>query len=71
MKECICCDNKLGFKKQRYCSDECAKKYRSGIILVGKGGIKNRFKNAGYTLKMIIKEAEQQGHEYVTVRFDN
>ncbi len=69
VKECACCDNILGYKQQRYCSEKCAKMYKSGVLMYGVGKIKFGFNDWTHALKRLINQAEKQGHEYVTVRF--
>jgi len=38
---------------------------------MGRGKIKKCFQDTGYTLSMALKEAQEQGHEYATVRFND
>lgn len=43
--------------------------YKEGVVLLGMGRIKRAFQSTSYTLSKALKEAEEQGYEYVTVRF--
>jgi hypothetical protein len=71
--ECKCCGNRITIAKpmcnQIYCSHACLKMYKAGSVTVGKLVVK-KFDDK-YALRNIIREAAQDGHEYVTVSFNN
>lgn len=54
-----------------YCTEECRNRYKTGVILFGRGKIKKCFQDTAYTVKAALKEAEEQGYETVTVRFND
>jgi hypothetical protein len=74
MIECACCEKPIKTNRllgnQKYCSETCAQMYKYGTVEVSKL-ITNKPFSDKYSLRNIIRQAEQDGHEYVTVRFNN
>lgn len=70
MTECICCSKELTGRQEKYCSEKCSETYSRGVLIVGVGKIAKRFSARCYLLGL-LKEAEEQGYEYVTVRFND
>jgi hypothetical protein len=73
LTECKSCDNKFyrNSSSHTYCSEACQLRYKSGVLLIGRGRVKKGFTDARSKLKGMLKEIEAQGHQYVTVRFND
>jgi hypothetical protein len=74
MIECKCCDKPVktnrNLNNQKYCSERCAQMYKSGTVTIGKLNVQKSFFDR-FLLRNTIAQAERDGHEYVTVSFND